>query len=29
VVGEHSVQLHLHADVNVELPVVIIAEEVS
>jgi large subunit ribosomal protein L9 len=29
VVGEHSVQLHLHADVNVELPVVIIAEEVA
>jgi large subunit ribosomal protein L9 len=29
VVGEHSVQLHLHADVNVELPVVIVAEEVS
>src|SRR5580658_3724398 len=28
-VGEHSVQLHLHADVNVELPIVIIAEEAS
>jgi large subunit ribosomal protein L9 len=27
VVGEHSVQLHLHADVNVELPVIIVAEE--
>ncbi len=26
-VGEHSVQLHLHADVNVELPIVIVAEE--
>jgi large subunit ribosomal protein L9 len=26
-VGEHSVQLHLHADVNIELPVVIIADE--
>jgi large subunit ribosomal protein L9 len=26
-VGEHNVQLHLHADVNVELPVVIVAEE--
>ena len=26
-VGEHRVQLHLHADVNVELPVVIVAEE--
>jgi large subunit ribosomal protein L9 len=29
VVGEHSVQLHLHADVNVELPVVIVAEEAA
>jgi large subunit ribosomal protein L9 len=29
VVGEHSVQLHLHADVNVELPVVILAEEAA
>jgi large subunit ribosomal protein L9 len=29
VVGEHSVQLHLHADVNVELPVVIIAEDAA
>ncbi len=26
-VGEHHVQLHLHADVNVELPIVIVAEE--
>jgi large subunit ribosomal protein L9 len=26
-VGEHSVTLHLHADVNVEVPVVIVAEE--
>jgi large subunit ribosomal protein L9 len=26
-VGEHSVQLHLHADVEVELPVIIVAEE--
>jgi large subunit ribosomal protein L9 len=26
-VGEHSVQLHLHADINVDLPVVIVAEE--
>jgi large subunit ribosomal protein L9 len=26
-VGEHVVQLHLHADVNVELPVIIVAEE--
>jgi large subunit ribosomal protein L9 len=26
-VGEHTVQLHLHADVNVELPIVIVAEE--
>ena len=29
VVGEHNVQLHLHADVNVELPVVIVAEEAA
>ena len=28
-VGEHAVQLHLHADVNVELPVIIIAEEAA
>jgi large subunit ribosomal protein L9 len=26
-VGEHMVQLHLHADVEVELPVIIVAEE--
>ena len=26
-VGEHAVELHLHADVDVELPVVIVAEE--
>jgi large subunit ribosomal protein L9 len=26
-VGEHVVQLHLHADVNVELPVIVVAEE--
>jgi len=26
-VGEHSVQLHLHADINIELPVIIVAEE--
>jgi large subunit ribosomal protein L9 len=26
-VGEHLVQLHLHADVNVELPVIVVAEE--
>jgi large subunit ribosomal protein L9 len=26
-VGEHAVDLHLHADVDVQLPVVIIAEE--
>jgi large subunit ribosomal protein L9 len=26
-VGEHQVQLHLHADVEVELPVIIVAEE--
>jgi large subunit ribosomal protein L9 len=29
VVGEHTVQVHLHADVNIELPVVIVAEEVA
>jgi large subunit ribosomal protein L9 len=29
VVGDHSVQLHLHADVNVDLPVVIVAEEAA
>ena len=29
VVGDHTVQLHLHADVNVELPVVIVAEEAA
>src|SRR5579863_10024532 len=28
-VGEHSVQLHLHADVNVELPVIVVAEEAA
>ncbi|HEY6453416.1 MAG TPA: 50S ribosomal protein L9 [Steroidobacteraceae bacterium] len=28
-VGEHRVQLHLHADINVELPVVIVAEEAA
>ena len=28
-VGEHTVQLHLHADVNVELPVIIVAEEAA
>jgi large subunit ribosomal protein L9 len=28
-VGDHSVQLHLHADVNVELPVVIVAEDAA
>ncbi len=27
VLGEHSVQLHLHADVDVELPVLIVADE--
>jgi large subunit ribosomal protein L9 len=27
VVGEHLVQLHLHADVEIELPVMIVAEE--
>jgi len=26
-VGEHAVTLHLHADVEVELPVIIVAEE--
>jgi large subunit ribosomal protein L9 len=26
-VGEHSVQIHLHADVDLELPVIIVAEE--
>jgi large subunit ribosomal protein L9 len=25
--GEHIVQLHLHTDVTVDLPVVIVAEE--
>ena len=29
VVGEHTVQVHLHADVNIELPVIIVAEEVA
>jgi large subunit ribosomal protein L9 len=29
VVGEHNVQLHLHADINIELPVVIVAEEAA
>jgi large subunit ribosomal protein L9 len=28
-VGEHAVTLHLHADVEVELPVIIVAEEVG
>jgi large subunit ribosomal protein L9 len=28
-VGEHNVQLHLHADINIELPVVIVAEEAA
>jgi large subunit ribosomal protein L9 len=28
-VGEYTVQLHLHADVNVELPIVIVAEEAA
>ena len=28
-VGEYAVELHLHADVNVELPVVIVAEEAA
>jgi large subunit ribosomal protein L9 len=26
-IGEHPVQLHLHADVDLELPVIIVAEE--
>jgi large subunit ribosomal protein L9 len=26
-VGEHPVQLHLHADIDLELPVIIVAEE--
>ena len=26
-VGEHAVQIHLHADVDLELPVIIVAEE--
>jgi len=29
VVGEHNVQLHLHADINIELPVSIFAEEAA
>ena len=29
VVGEHMVSLHLHTDVNVDLPVVIVAEETT
>ena len=29
VVGEHSVHLHLHADINIELPVIIVAEEAA
>ncbi len=29
IVGDHQVQLHLHADVNVDLPVVIVAEEAA
>jgi large subunit ribosomal protein L9 len=29
VVGDHNVQLHLHADINIELPVVIVAEEAA
>jgi large subunit ribosomal protein L9 len=29
VVGEHNVQLHLHADINIELPVSIVAEEAA
>jgi large subunit ribosomal protein L9 len=29
VVGEHTVQVHLHADVNIELPVIIVAEEAA
>lgn len=28
-VGEHHVQLHLHADINIELPVIIVAEEAA
>jgi large subunit ribosomal protein L9 len=28
-VGEHSVQLHLHADINIELPVIVVAEEAA
>ena len=28
-VGEHHVQLHLHADIDVELPVIIVAEEAA
>jgi large subunit ribosomal protein L9 len=28
-VGEYSVQLHLHADVNLELPVAIVADEAA
>jgi large subunit ribosomal protein L9 len=28
-VGEYNVQLHLHADVNLELPVVIVADEAA
>jgi large subunit ribosomal protein L9 len=28
-VGDHTVHLHLHADVNVELPVIIVAEEAA
>jgi large subunit ribosomal protein L9 len=28
-VGEHNVQLHLHADINIELPVIIVAEEAA
>lgn len=28
-VGEHSVTLHLHADIDVEVPVVIVAEEAA
>ena len=28
-VGEYSVHLHLHADVNVELPVVIVADDAA
>jgi len=29
VVGEHNVHLHLHADINIELPVIIVAEEAA